>query len=118
MHGSMNEVMRTLLAVFLSSLVVAAPAQAQPHAHSSVVAKKEYVQPYKGWLQSTRWCESRSNYRINTGNGFYGAYQFTIQSWRGVGGHGMPHKAPKYEQDYRAVKLLKLQGRGAWPNCG
>lgn len=79
---------------------------------------KQTIQPYTGWLYSTRMCESGGNYWTNTGNGFYGAYQFTLSSWRAVSGVGYPHQASKLEQDYRAVKLLGLQGRGAWPNCG
>jgi transglycosylase-like protein len=77
-----------------------------------------YTAPYRGWLRSTRMCESGGNYSINTGNGFYGAYQFTISSWYAVGGWGMPHNARPLEQDYRAVRLLHVQGRGAWPVCG
>ena len=76
------------------------------------------TKPYRGWLASTRWCESRGRYAINTGNGFYGAYQFTLSSWRAVGGGGLPHLAEPLEQDYRAVRLLWVQGRGAWPVCG
>jgi hypothetical protein len=77
-----------------------------------------YTRPYRGWLARTRACESGGNYRINTGNGFYGAYQFTLSSWAAVGGHGMPNLAEPLEQDYRAVRLLHVQGRGAWPICG
>jgi hypothetical protein len=82
--------------------------------------KRRVIRPYLGWLRSTRYCESGSSglYRTNTGNGFYGAYQFTMRSWFAVGGRGMPHRASKLEQDYRAVRLLHLQGRGAWPVCG
>ena len=76
------------------------------------------VRPYRGWLAKVRWCESTNRYNINTGNGFYGAYQFTLPSWRAVGGRGLPHLAIPLEQDYRAVRLLRLQGRGAWPVCG
>jgi hypothetical protein len=79
---------------------------------------RRIVRPYRGWLRSTRRCESGGRYHIDTGNGFYGAYQFTLRSWRAVGGHGYPHRAEPLEQDYRAVRLLRLQGRGAWPVCG
>lgn len=79
---------------------------------------RKVVRPHLAWLASTRRCESGGRYGIATGNGFYGAYQFTLQSWRAVGGWGMPHLAPPLEQDYRAVKLLNLQGAGAWPVCG
>lgn len=66
-----------------------------------------------------RECESGSDglYLANTGNGYYGAYQFTLESWRAVGGTGYPHKAPPFEQDFRAKKLKALQGWGAWPAC-
>jgi hypothetical protein len=76
--------------------------------------------PYRGWLASTRACESGSSgsYRANTGNGFFGAYQFTFSTWRSVGGQGWPHQAEPLEQDYRAVLALKAQGPGAWPVCG
>ena len=79
---------------------------------------RKVVAPYRAWLASTRQCESGGRYGIATGNGFYGAYQFTLSSWRAVGGWGMPHYAAPIEQDYRAVRLLHLQGRGAWPVCG
>ena len=76
------------------------------------------TRPYRGWLASTRACESGGRYATNTGNGFYGAYQFTLSSWHAVGGTVMPHLAEPLEQDYRAVRLLWAQGRGAWPVCG
>ena len=74
--------------------------------------------PYRAWLRSTRMCEAGGNYRTNTGNGFYGAYQFVYSTWLGVGGSGMPHLAEPMEQDYRAVLLLRRSGRGQWPVCG
>ena len=40
-----------------------------------------------------RHCESGGNYTINTGNGFYGAYQFLPRTWRGLGFPGLPHQA-------------------------
>ena len=93
--------------------------RAHADAHKRTVAGwKNVVRPYRGWLRRTRMCESGGNYATNTGNGFFGAYQFTLSSWRAVGGFGMPHNASPLEQDYRAVRLLKVQGRGAWPVCG
>lgn len=80
--------------------------------------RRAAIAPYRPWLARVRACESGGDYAINTGNGFYGAYQFTLQTWRGVGGRGMPHKAGRLEQDFRAVRLLHVQGRGAWPVCG
>src|SRR5262245_47110369 len=76
---------------------------------------RKVVKPHRGWLYSTRMCESGGNYRINTGNGYYGAYQFDAQSWWSAGGKGYAHQARPLEQDYRAVRWLQMVGRGAWP---
>ena len=79
---------------------------------------KAITKPYAGWLYKVRMCESHGNYRTNTGNGFYGAYQFLPSTWRSVGGSGLPHNATPLEQDYRAVKLRITGGTGHWPICG
>ncbi|HET9174187.1 MAG TPA: transglycosylase family protein [Candidatus Saccharimonadales bacterium] len=62
-------------------------------------------------------CESGGNWAINTGNGFYGGLQFTLSSWRAVGGSGYPNQASKSEQIARAQMLQARQGWGAWPVC-
>lgn len=56
------------------------------------------------WSQ-LRNCESSNNYSINTGNGYYGAYQFNLATWRSVGGRGYPNLASRAEQDARALIL-------------
>jgi hypothetical protein len=62
-------------------------------------------------------CESGGDWHINTGNGFYGGLQFTLTSWRGVGGTGYPHQHSREEQIVRAERLQDIQGWGAWPAC-
>lgn len=62
-------------------------------------------------------CESGGNWHINTGNGFYGGLQFTLGSWRAMGGSGLPSDASREEQIMRAQKLQAAQGWGAWPVC-
>lgn len=62
-------------------------------------------------------CESGGNWAINTGNGYYGGLQFSLSSWRAVGGSGYPHQASREEQIARAEILLARQGWGAWPAC-
>jgi hypothetical protein len=64
-----------------------------------------------------RRCESGGRYNINTGNGFYGAYQFLPSTWRGLGFPGMPHQAPPSMQDEAAQKLQARSGWGQWPAC-
>lgn len=65
-----------------------------------------------------RWCESRGRYGIASGNGFFGAYQFDLTTWRGVGGSGLPSDASPSEQDARALALWRLRGSQPWPVCG
>jgi ABC-type transport system substrate-binding protein len=62
-------------------------------------------------------CESTSNWQINTGNGFYGGLQFTMSTWRGFGGQGMPHHASRAQQIAVAERVLAAQGWNAWPAC-
>jgi peptidoglycan hydrolase-like protein with peptidoglycan-binding domain len=64
------------------------------------------------WL--LRRCESGNRYHINTGNGHYGAYQFDLQTWRSVGGHGYPNRASKGVQDARALILYRERGWQPW----
>lgn len=71
-------------------------------------------------LAAIRACESGSSggYSANTGNGFYGAYQFTLETWRSVGGTVRPDLAPPREQDKRAAALYRREGPSPWPVCG
>lgn len=62
-------------------------------------------------------CESGGNWAINTGNGYYGGLQFSLGSWRGVGGSGYPHQASKAEQIKRGKMLQASGGWGHWPAC-
>jgi uncharacterized protein YabE (DUF348 family) len=63
-------------------------------------------------------CESGGNPATNTGNGFYGLYQFDAQTWHSVGGSGLPHQNSAGEQTYRAQILYKQRGDSPWPSCG
>jgi hypothetical protein len=71
-----------------------------------------------GAWAALRNCESHGNYAVNTGNGFYGAYQFDLQTWRSTGGSGLPSAAPPWEQDARAKALYQQRGSQPWPICG
>ena len=69
-------------------------------------------------LQAIAQCESGGDYSANTGNGYYGAYQFSQETWASVGGSGLPSEAPPAEQDMRAQMLLEQAGASQWPVCG
>ncbi len=64
--------------------------------------------------QRLRECESGNNYSINTGNGYYGAYQFDLSTWRSVGGTGYPHQASPATQDALALALWQQRGWSPW----
>ncbi|WP_431873373.1 transglycosylase family protein [Amycolatopsis sacchari] len=69
------------------------------------------------WLK-LRMCESSNRYATNTGNGYYGAYQFDLPTWRSVGGQGRPDLASPAEQDYRALYLYRMRGWQPWECAG
>ena len=62
-------------------------------------------------------CESGGNPAANTGNGFYGMYQFTLETWQALGGTGYPHEADAATQTAMAKKLQAQAGWGQWPGC-
>ncbi|MDX6286245.1 MAG: hypothetical protein QOG53_1730 [Frankiales bacterium] len=64
-----------------------------------------------------RMCESGGNYKTNTGNGYYGAYQFSSGTWHGLGYSGLPSNAAPGTQDAAAHKLQARSGWGQWPAC-
>ena len=64
-----------------------------------------------------RVCESSDRYHLNTGNGYYGAYQFDPRTWRGLGFHGRPDQAAKRTQDSATNKLHDKRGWRPWPAC-
>jgi hypothetical protein len=69
-------------------------------------------------LQAIAACESGGNPATDTGNGFYGKYQFTQATWASVGGAGNPAAASEAEQDRRAAMLYAREGASPWPVCG
>jgi hypothetical protein len=80
--------------------------------------------------QSGAWAciaqhESGGNPAINTGNGYYGMYQFTQQSWLAAGGGAYAPRADLASagaQTAVAQRLQAMSGWGAWPStsrmCG
>jgi hypothetical protein len=64
-----------------------------------------------------RQCESGGDYAINTGNGYYGAYQFDTGTWRSLGHSGLPSSASPAEQDAAARTLQAQRGWAPWPGC-
>lgn len=82
-------------------------------------AQPQVTVPPSGDLwERLRRCESHGNYATNTGNGYYGAYQFSAPTWRSMNtGYDLPHLAPPEVQDDAARRLQARSGWGQWPVC-
>lgn len=72
--------------------------------------------PPEVWL-ALRECESHNRYDLNTGNGYYGAYQFKLGTWQNLGFTGFPHAATPAVQDEAARALQAKAGWGQWGEC-
>jgi cell division protein FtsN len=64
-----------------------------------------------------RQCESGGNYSDDTGNGYYGAYQFSESTWQSLGYPGIPSDASPAQQDQAAQQLQAQDGWSPWPSC-
>ena len=92
----------------------------EPTREEEVVEGPAYAFP-DSWLAEAmaalRICESSGDYGANTGNGYYGAYQFSLTTWSWLGYGGYPHLAPPSVQDEAAVALYNIYGWSPWPSC-
>lgn len=68
-------------------------------------------------LARLRQCESGDDYQADTGNGYYGAYQFALSTWQSLGYSGLPSQAAPATQDQAAMTLQQRSGWGQWPVC-
>ncbi len=96
----------------------AAAVEAAAAEQAAVAETETYATSTSPELSSIAQCESGGDYSASTGNGYYGAYQFTQETWESVGGSGLPSEASSEEQDMRAQMLLEQSGTSPWPNCG
>lgn len=66
-------------------------------------------------LARLRSCEG--SYTSNTGNGYYGAYQYDDSTWGGYKGYAHASDAPAAVQDERAWQTYQARGWSPWPSC-
>ena len=83
------------------------------HAHADSASSS----PWQGVLAALRSCESSGDYTADTGNGYYGAYQFEIGTWQSLGYSGYPHEASPAVQDQAVARLYAARGWTPWPGC-
>ena len=100
--------------------VVAVGTKARPAATrpSSAVPAVSGDAASLNWAALAR-CESGGRVDAVSRSGtYYGLYQFSLSTWRGVGGSGLPSQASAEEQTQRAMALYTRSGAGQWPTCG
>ncbi|MBB6381236.1 hypothetical protein BKA01_008513 [Pseudonocardia eucalypti] len=97
-----------------------APPQALPPGAPGAVPPAPGVALGSVWDKLAK-CEAGGNWRINTGNGYYGGLQFDVRTWRAHGGAryaALPHQASREEQIAVAENVRSRRGGfGAWPAC-
>lgn len=72
------------------------------------------------WLFKLRKCETGGNYQTNTGNGFYGGYQFMLSTWNRIAPKAnrpdlvgvRPDLASPADQDYMIIANTNLSSGG------
>lgn len=101
-----------------------AAAAAQAAAAQAAAAQAQQAQQAQqsaasagGVWAELRDCESGGDYAEDSGNGYYGAYQFALSTWEGLGFSGLPSDAPPAVQDEAARELQARSGWGQWPAC-
>ncbi len=67
-------------------------------------------------LSRIRMRESGGNYATNTGNGYYGAYQYDVGTWNNYGGYRVASDAPPEVQDAKAADTFARRGCSPWPS--
>jgi hypothetical protein len=108
-HAKPSKAAPTLVAAGMTASFAAIDVAAMATSASASVSESD--------LAKLRACESGGNYRTNTGNGYYGAYQFALSTWRGLGYSGRPDQASPATQDAAVRKLQARSGWGQWPAC-
>ncbi|MEV7524054.1 transglycosylase family protein [Streptomyces sp. NPDC091371] len=110
-HRRAAKAARIVTLAGVAGAVVAAPLMAAGTASAATASEWDRVAQ----------CESGGNWAINTGNGYYGGLQFSSSTWAAYGGKAyapQANQASKSQQIAIAEKVLKGQGKGAWPSCG
>jgi hypothetical protein len=107
---------RVVLAALAAVLVAPVPAQAA-------------WEPSQAWLAQARCVHAHeAPWDANTGNGYFGGFQFAAQTWKRMGGErvaalahpgdpAFPFAVPAQEQLHRAWLLWRHDG-GTWRSWG
>jgi LysM repeat protein len=84
--------------------------------HAPATHATSYADGSGGIFARIRQRESGGNYATNTGNGYYGAYQYDLRTWNNYAGYARPDLAPPAVQDAKAAETYAARGCSPWPN--
>ena len=92
----------------------------QPVKQVIVVGAKGFGGSVGQWLATLRGCEAGGNYQTNSGNGYYGAYQFNPGTWRSIASKVgrpdlagvLPNQASPADQDFMIIQNTKMSRGG------
>ena len=104
--------------VEVSRKVIASVVTKEPKKQIEIVGTKSstsFSGSFSEALARLRSCEG--SYTSNTGNGYYGAYQFDKRTWGNYGGYELASDAPAAVQDEKAWQTYKARGWQPWPTC-
>ena len=68
--------------------------------------------------EQLKMCEAGGDYTKNTGNGYYGTYQYDKTTWNNFGGYATANLAPPAVQDAKFLETYSRRGKSPWPSCG
>lgn len=63
------------------------------------------------------YCEAGGKPATNTGNGYYGMFQYDLQTWGNYMGYARPDLAPAEVQLAKAKETQARRGWSPWPSC-
>lgn len=104
----------------ISSVEIQAPVEQIVVVGAKINNKSPYTGSLGDWLSALRTCESGGNYSTDTGNGYYGAYQFSESTWNSLNtGYPRADVAPAEVQDQAIIRnTLRSKGGLATQNPG
>ena len=104
----------------------ARPQPARPEPVRPEPARPEPAQPRVSPRAAAVWdrlarCESGGDWRVATGNGYFGGLQFDAPTWREFGGTRFAPRADRATREEQILVATRVReargGYGAWPTC-
>ena len=124
-------VLRRVVLIVMSVLILSSVGCGEPALAANPTPVHQWEQTYAHRLPALVCTRSYEGaYSTNTGNGFYGAYQFNRNTWAGAisrAGYpwlafALPSNVEAKYQDLAAIQLIRERGLQPWPtparHCG